>query len=78
MSRFITEVNAIVYDCSLENRVTVKEDDDGLDLVEVVFTPAEGDGDLVALPWIEPGMARHLANALIKVADQIEERKKEA
>lgn len=78
MGRFITEVNAIVYDCSLKNRITVKEDDDGLDLVEVVFTPAKGDGEPVALPWIEPEMARHLASALSKVADQIDARKNES
>lgn len=78
MSRFITEVNAIVYDCSLKNRITVREDGDGLDLIEVIFTPVKGDGDPIELPWIEPDMARHLAAALTKVADQIGLRKSEA
>ncbi len=78
MSRFITEVNAIVYDCNMKNKITVKEDDDGLDLVEVVFSPSEGDGDPISLPWIEPDMAKHLADALLKVVEQIETRKKEA
>ena len=73
--RFVMEVNTIVYDCSLKNRITVKEDDDGLDLIEIIFTPAKGDGDPVVLPWIEPEMALALSKALEKVATHVIARK---
>lgn len=74
-ARFVTELTATVFDTTTKNRIDVREDGDGMDLIEVLYT--EGESEPIIFPWIEPAMARELATNLIRVADHIEARKRE-
>lgn len=74
--RFVTELNAIVYDCTTKHNITITEDSDGLDLIEMKYTEAKSDGGrVIEFPWIDPEMARQVAAGLVRVADHIDSRK---
>ena len=73
--RFVTEINATVFDTTTKHSIVVSEDGDGMDLVELTYVQPVGDGESIKFPWIDPEMARELAVNLIRVADHIESRK---
>lgn len=73
--RFVTEINATVFDCTTKHSIVVGEDGEAMDLVELRYVQPKSDGDTIKFPWIDPGMARELAANLIRVADHIDSRK---
>ena len=74
--RFVTEIHAIVYDCTTKHNIKIAEDSDGLDLIEIKYTESKSDGGrVIDFPWIDPEMARQVAAGLIRVADHIDARK---
>lgn len=75
-NRFVTEIQATVYDTTTKSRIVVEEDSGGFDIMEIAFKQSTPEVVNIRFPAIEPEMARHLAQALLKVASQIEARKK--
>jgi hypothetical protein len=73
--RYVTELNAIVYDCTTKHNITITEDGDGMDLIELKYMQPKAEGDSIVFPWIDPEMARQVAAGLIRVADHIDARK---
>ena len=65
------EMRMVVYGEEEHVTVTVQEDGDGLDLIEIVH---RFEGDAVCLPWITTDMAKALATALQQVAEHVEKK----
>ena len=68
MSQFETEMQFVIYDNENSTSLTVGRDPDGLGLVRI---DAKAYGSEL---MFEPKMAYHVADALMKIARDIEER----
>lgn len=76
-NRYTIELHWRVYDDKTGEYFCVRPDPDGLDLVEISFQSNTKDNSgSVSLPYMYPGCARAVAEALLRVADQIEEEEK--
>lgn len=75
MKGVTVEMNFKVWDDSLGFHVEVKEDGDGLDLVELSFHDPHTEKPTM-FPIVDTKMARGVAEAILKVCDHIEARVK--
>lgn len=73
MNKITVELNYKIWNDDLGCRVEVAEDGDGLDLVELRYIEPTSK-EVLRFANIDTAMARHVANAMIKVADHIDAR----